>query len=126
MKKTCIDPGHPSYFKDTQKINWGCEEDGIKEVELNLKLAEILEKILQERGCKVILTRRDNKQIVSNEDWTKIVEEFGADLFLRIHSNSERHKDSEIRGVKTIYPPPATRNISAKSWEIASSVHIEQ
>lgn len=125
MKKICIDPGHPSYFKGTSKINWGCEERGIKEVELNLTLASLLEKLLQKKGFATVLTRQDNKKIISNEERAKIAREFNADLFLRIHADSERHKDTEISGVRTFYPPPAAKNISAQSWEIALNIHRE-
>lgn len=125
MKRICIDPGHPSYFKGTSKINWGCEEGGIKEVELNLVLASLLEKMLQKKGFTTVLTRYDNKKIISNEDRAKIAKKHNADLFFRIHADSERHKDTEVNGVRTFYPPPAAKNISAQSWEMALNIHRE-
>lgn len=125
MKNICIDPGHPSYFKETQKINWGCEDGGVKEVKLNLTLAVLLEKILQERGFFTTLTRHDNRKIISNENRAKIAKEFKADLFLRIHADSERHKDTKVKGVRTFYPPSTANNISAQSYEIALSIHRE-
>jgi len=123
MKRICIDPGHPSYFEGTQKVNWGCVESGVKEVELNLILSVLLEKILQENRFSTTLTRYDNEKIISNKNRAKIAKEFNADLFLRIHVDSERHKDSEVKGVRTFYPPPAAKNISMQSYEIALSIH---
>lgn len=127
MKKIClcIDPGHPSYFRGTSKINWGCEVDGVKEVELNLKLAKLLKKMLLKKGFAVVLTRYDNKKVVSNKQRAETAKKYNVSLFFRIHADSERHKDSEIRGVKTIYPPPAAKNIWLKSWEIALTIHRE-
>lgn len=123
MKKICIDPGHPSYFTGTQKVNWGCEEGGVKEVELNLTLANLLEKILQQKGFTTVLTRYDNKKIISNEERVEIARKFNADLLFRIHADRERHKDIEVNGVRTFYPPPSAKNISAQSWKMALSIH---
>ena len=125
MTKICIDPGHPSYFKGTQKVNWGCVEGDVKEVELNLILANLLKNILQEKNISTTLTRSDNKKIISNEDRARIAKEFDADLFLRIHADSERHKDTNVKGVRTFYPPATAKNISAQSYEIALSIHRE-
>ena len=125
MTRICIDPGHPSFFRGTQKINWGCVEGGVKEVELNLTLGVLLEKVLQAKGFATTLTRHDNKKIISNKERARIAKEFKADLFLRIHASSERHKDASVRGVRTIYPPPTAGNISAQSYEIALSMHRE-
>lgn len=123
MRRICIDPGHPSYFKGTKKVNWGCRENGIKEVELNLELANFLMKSLKKNGFDVILTRKDNISVVSNEERVLKAKNFNADLFLRIHLDSERHGDKTVRGVRTFYPPSSARGISQKSWEIATQIH---
>jgi len=125
MKKICIDPGHPSYFKGTQKVNWGCVEGGVKEVELNFVLANLLKDVLEEKNFATVLTRSDNKKIVSNEDRARIAKEFKADLFLRIHADSSRYKDVSVSGVRTFYPPFTAKNISIRSYEIALSIHRE-
>ncbi len=123
MKKICIDPGHPSYFKETDRINWGCEENGIKEVELNLILANLLKVNLEDSGFEVTVTRKDNTTVISNKERALLAKAFKADLFLRIHLDSERHGDKTVRGVRTFYPPINAKNISQKSWEIASAIH---
>ncbi len=123
MKRICIDPGHPSYFKGTKKVNWGCEENGIKEVELNLLLANLLMIFLEEFGFEVILTRKDNFSVVSNKERAIKAKNFNADLFLRIHLDSEKHGDKTVKGTRTIYPPSFAKNISQKSWEIAIHIH---
>jgi N-acetylmuramoyl-L-alanine amidase len=123
MKRICIDPGHPSYFKGTKKINWGCEENGIKEVELNLSLASLLMIFLERSGFEVILTRKDNFFVVSNKERARKAKEFNADLFLRIHLDSERRGDKAVKGTRTVYPPSFAKNISQKSWEIAIHIH---
>jgi N-acetylmuramoyl-L-alanine amidase len=123
MKKICIDPGHPSYFRETKKINWGCEGNGIREVELNLKLAILLGIELQNYDFDVLLTRENNTTIVSNKERVLLAKEFNADLFLRIHLDSDKEENESIRGTKTIYPPINAKNISDKSQEIATAIH---
>jgi N-acetylmuramoyl-L-alanine amidase len=123
MKRICIDPGHPSYFKGTKKVNWGCEENGIKEVELNLSLANLLMVFLERFGLEVTLTRKDNFSVVSNKERVAKAKRFNADLFLRIHLDSERHGDNTVKGARTFYPPSSAKNISQKSWEIAINIH---
>ena len=123
MKRICIDPGHPSYFKNTDKVNWGCEENGIREVELNLELANLLMVFLEKNRFEVVMTRNDNVSVVSNEERALEAKNFNADLFLRIHLDSERHGDKTVRGVRTFYPPSSAKNISQKSWEIATQIH---
>ncbi len=123
MKRICIDPGHPSYFKGTKKVNWGCEENGIKEIELNLSLANLLMVFLEKFGFEVTLTRKDNFSVVSNKERAVKAKNFNADLFLRIHLDSERHGDKMVKGARTFYPPSSAKNISQKSWEIAIHIH---
>lgn len=123
MRTICIDPGHPSYFEGTGKINWGAEENDIREVELNLELSNILSDGLKEEGFDVVMTRHDNETVVSNKKRLEIAKESNADLVLRIHADSERHGDDDVRGVRTLYPPRNAENISQESWEIASKIH---
>ncbi len=125
LKRICIDPGHPSYFKGTKKINWGCSFKQIKEVEVNLQLAKLLEKFLNQKGFKTKLTRKDNTTIVSNKKRAEIARDFKANLFFRIHIDWERHNDSSIKGIKTIYPPPSAKNIHKISRKIALIIHEE-
>ena len=125
MKKICIDPGHPSYLRKTKKINWGCVRDGVKEVELNLTLANLLKNILRKKDFVTVLTRYDNKKVVSNEDRAKTAKDFNADLFLRIHANNRGDKNTIVNGVRTIYPPPTAKSISVQSYAIALSIHRE-
>jgi N-acetylmuramoyl-L-alanine amidase len=122
-KRICIDPGHPSYFEGTRKINYGAVAGNIKEVELNLNLADILRILLEKRGYKIRLTRVSNKKVVANKKRAEIARDFNSELFLRIHVDYERHNDFSIKGTKTIYPPPTAENIHLRSWGIALSTH---
>ena len=123
--KICIDPGHPSYFRGKKEINWGARIGKFKEVEINLELARILKELLKRESFSCVLTRQDNIKVVSNKQRAIIAKDFGAQLFLRIHIDWERHNDPNIRGIKTIYPPPSAEKIHKISWEIALVIHKE-
>ncbi len=78
---------------------------------------------MEKFGFEVTLTRKDNFSVVSNEERAVKTKSFNADLFLRIHLDSERHGDKMVKGTKTFYPPSFAKNISQKSWEIATHIH---
>lgn len=125
MKRICIDPGHPSYYIGTKKINWGCECDGIKEVEINLSMARILADILTKNGFNIMITRDDNYKIITNKKRAYLAKVFKADLFLRIHADYERKNNNTVRGFMTIYPAQVAMNIYNQSRVIASIIHNE-
>ena len=59
----------------------------VNEYQLTLNVAKKLQKELKNQGCKVILTRKDNKTAISCVQRTKIANKAKADVYLRIHAN---------------------------------------
>jgi len=120
-----IDPGHPSLFKDG-RINFGAvSKDGVKEVEVNLEVAEILKEKLESAGFQVVLTRSDNQKVIGNEKRVKIAADFGANFILRLHCDYDRNNDSSKKGVRTFYPPRQAEKISQKSKNAAKIIQEE-
>ena len=88
-----IDAGHGG-------IDGGCTgvSSGVKESDLNLKYSKILEKMCQEVGFKVIMTRSSeeglysplakNKKRSEMEKREEIIKNSDADLFVSVHMNS--------------------------------------
>ena len=76
-----IDAGHGG----NEKGAIGCL--GNKEKDINLKIALDLQKILEELGANVIMTR-ENDRDVSLDERVKIAKENDAHLFISIHLNS--------------------------------------
>ncbi len=90
-----VDPGHGGH--DTGTIGPG----GLMEKDLVLQVAKQLQKLVQDRlGAEVILTRTYDR-FVSLEERTAIANESEADLFLSIHANSSRSRNTS--GVETYY-----------------------
>ena len=93
VKLIVIDPGHGG--KDRGAIS--CHKVSEKDITLTIAraLKENLEKAL---GCKVILTRTEDRFIPLDER-SRIANAAKADLFLSIHANA--HQDPTLSGVET-------------------------
>lgn len=88
-----IDAGHGGH--DPGAIG----KNGLKEKAITLDIAKRLAALVKERlGCKVIMTR-DRDVYVGLEDRPAIAKTRGADLFVSIHVNASRKRNT--RGIET-------------------------
>ncbi|MGE4553407.1 MAG: N-acetylmuramoyl-L-alanine amidase [Desulfovibrionaceae bacterium] len=90
VRTVMIDPGHGG--KDN-----GAVHNGIKEKDVNLKVALALGAILKKQGYKVLYTRT-NDEFISLEDRTAMANMGKADLFLSLHCNA--HHSADINGLE--------------------------
>ncbi|MDE0553264.1 MAG: N-acetylmuramoyl-L-alanine amidase, partial [Candidatus Poribacteria bacterium] len=81
--KICLDPGHggQSHVPDYKR-----GPTGLREAEVNLRVAFHLREILQKAGVTVIMTRVDDSY-VSLPMRSQIANESGADFFISLHHN---------------------------------------
>ena len=81
--KICLDPGHggQSHVPDYKR-----GPTGLREAEVNLRVAFHLREILQKTGAIVIMTRVDDSY-VSLSMRSQIANENGADFFISLHHN---------------------------------------
>lgn len=86
-----LDPGHGG-------VDDGCVETDVKEKNINLKIALLTKKKLEEKGFQVLLTREGDTYI-SKEDRAKAANELGADAFISIHQNT--FEGSDVYGLET-------------------------
>ena len=81
--KICLDPGHggQAHVPDYKR-----GPTGVREAEVNLRVALYLRELLQEVGATVVMTRVDDAY-VSLAMRSQIANESGADFFISLHHN---------------------------------------
>ena len=82
--RICLDPGHGG---DAHKRAYKRGPTGVREAEMNLRIANYLRGLLTEAGAEVLLTREEDVEI-SLADRAAIANEWGADLFISLHHNA--------------------------------------
>lgn len=97
VKTVVIDPGHGGH--DTGAIG----PTGLKEKDVNLKIAKELKSQIEQNGSKIGITRvhltRNDDRFIPLEERTAIAKKLNADLFVSIHCNAA--KNSNAYGIET-------------------------
>ncbi len=92
VKTIVIDPGHGGH--DTGAVG----PTGLKEKDVNLKIAKALKSKIEQNGNNVGITRvyltRDDDRFIPLEERTAIAKKLNADLFVSIHCNAARNKNA--------------------------------
>jgi N-acetylmuramoyl-L-alanine amidase len=86
--KICLDPGHGG---DAHKRGYKRGPTGVREAEMNLRVAKYLRALLTEAGAEVLLTREEDVDL-SLADRAATANEWGADLFISLHHNAIDNK----------------------------------
>jgi N-acetylmuramoyl-L-alanine amidase len=115
LKTIVIDPGHGG--KDPGAIG----NDGLKEKEVTLDVAQRLARLLEERGVNVVLTR-DSDKFISLWRRSQIANTNKASFFISIHVNSARAKMA--KGLEVYYLSEATDD-SARALEAAENASLD-
>lgn len=136
-KVIAIDPGHqikgdsskepigPGATETKAKVTGGATGVATKqtEYELNLKVALLLQKKLQEKGYTVIMTRTSHNVNISNRERADIANNANAAAFIRIHANSLNN--SSVKGILTMCQTannPYNGNLANASYKLSKSV----
>lgn len=82
--KICLDPGHGG---DAHQRGFKRGPTGVREAEVNLRVAQYLRGFLEHAGAEVLLTREGDLDL-SYEARAAMANEWGADLFISCHHNA--------------------------------------
>ena len=91
-----IDPGHGGI--DPGAIGIG----GLRETDVVLEVSKMVQKLLSEKGIKVLLTRT-NEVDLDLPPRVTFANDSDADIFVSIHANASRGKRRDINGLETFY-----------------------
>lgn len=94
VKTVVLDPGHGG--KDPGAIS----RTGLKEKDINLKVARYLKSELEAEGLKVYLTRDSDKYLTLKER-VEFARKCDADIFISIHANANRSR--KVKGFEVYY-----------------------
>lgn len=137
-KKVYIDAGHqsrannglepvgPGSSSKKLKVSGGCVgvATGIPEYKFTLTMAKKLKKALLAEGYDVAMSRTKNEVNITNVERAKKGNKSGADICIRIHSDSINN--SSTRGVSVLYPstsnPYPIKKQAKKSKKLAKAL----
>lgn len=102
FKRVVIDPGHGG--KDKGAL-WG----GVRESDLNLKVANKLANILRANGLDVTLTRTSD-QFVTLSRRAELSNRYRDTIFVSIHFNASTH--TYVNGVETFYASSSGKRLA--------------
>lgn len=106
-KIICVDPGHGgTALTDSYRVG----PSGEREEWINLRVGLMLQKMLEEKGAKVLITRTEDK-VVSLPDRAKLAVENKADLFVSIHHNATA--DSSVNFPIIYFHGNASENVAS-------------
>lgn len=92
-----LDPGHGGSQEGAVGLK------GLKEKDVNLRVALYLRELLKKEKADVILTREKDEE-VSLDKRVQISKDANADLFLSIHHNANAQRDRTINRTEIYYP----------------------
>lgn len=126
--RVCLDPGHPSENNDGRELL-----NGVREVEINWAVAQVLQKLLEEKGYAVVLTKSSLGEYVTNKRRAEIANEAAADLMLRLHADSEGpsgftlfypRKQGQTKGLSG--PSPAVIEASERAAKLFHGAFVSE
>ncbi|HNO77353.1 MAG TPA: N-acetylmuramoyl-L-alanine amidase [Phycisphaerae bacterium] len=88
--RICIDPGHGG---DAHKHGYKRGPTGVREAEMNLRVAQYLRDLLVHVGAEVKLTREGDNDL-SLADRAKVADDWDADLFISCHHNATNNTEA--------------------------------
>ncbi|SKC10877.1 N-acetylmuramoyl-L-alanine amidase family protein [Dyadobacter psychrophilus] len=106
-KIICIDPGHGgTALTDSYRVG----PSGEREEWVNLRVGLLLQKMLEEKGAKVIMTRTEDK-VVTLPERAKLAVDNKADVFVSIHHNATA--DSSVNFPIIYFHGNASENVAS-------------
>jgi len=117
VKTIVIDPGHGGKDPGATSVS------GMKEKDLNLKVAKYLEEELSRRGFRVFLTRSCDI-FLELQERVEVARKRNADIFISIHSNSSESR--RLNGLEVYYLTPNRLQSQSRALELARTRGLDK
>lgn len=134
-----IDPGHQGSWVDMsaqEPSAPGCSETkakattgtqgrytGVPEYQLNLDISLALQKELENRGYRVVMTRTDNDTAISNAERALKAYDEGGEIYVRIHANgSDDGSVSGALGMTPSYDNAYVSDLAGDSYRLTECI----
>ncbi len=132
----CIDPGHqakanggqepigPGASTTKSKVTGGTTgvATGITEYQLTLDISLMLQKELESRGYKVVMTRTSNDVDISNSERAAVANDVKADAFIRIHANGGGASNQGALTMCQTADNPYNGNLHSQSFALSQAI----
>ena len=109
-----LDPGHGG-------TDPGAIGNGMYESDINLSVALKAEKLLNQMGIQVVMTRRDDRTLGLKTDRIPVGVNANADAFVSIHANSNG-TDTTANGTETYYSTASTEPMIVNNLQPLSKI----
>jgi N-acetylmuramoyl-L-alanine amidase len=121
MKRIVIlDPGHGMANREARVFDTGSVAGNAREADIAMDWANVLRKILLERGHRVVRTRVDHRDPAPLRQRAKIAERYHGEIMLSLHCNAVKGPTKGIaNGTETFY---RGINHKAKAERITAAV----
>lgn len=134
-----IDPGHQGSWVDMSaqepsapgssetkaKATTGTQGryTGVPEYQLNLDISLALQKELENRGYRVVMTRTDNDTAISNAERALKAYDEGGEIYVRIHANgSDDGSVSRALGMTPSYDNAYVSDLAGDSYRLTECI----
>lgn len=98
----------------------GATYGGVKEKDINLKIARYVENELEKNGVRVYMTR--NSDVTTSLAYrTTLANSVNADLFVSVHNNAMTNK-STINGTEVLYPTSTIKRNGITAYSLAKKL----
>ena len=138
-RKIAIDPGHQGSWVDMSaqepsapgssetkaKATTGTQGryTGVPEYQLNLDISLALQKELENRGYRVVITRTDNDTAISNAERALKAYDEGGEIYVRIHANgSDDGSVSGALGMTPSYDNAYVSDLAGDSYRLTECI----
>ena len=125
VNMSALEPNAPGSSEMKAKCTSGTsgQYSGLPEFQLNMDISLQLRTELEQLGYQVLLVREDNQTAISNAERATMASDAGANVYIRIHANSDNN--SSVQGALALVSSPGNAyvgHLHNESYALADTI----